>query len=233
MGFQSTVNTDQGFGVVGELAFEGPLRAKSLILASDDAAYNIFGRAFTYASQDTVKAGGTGVFAGILTNPKEHASLGTAGNSVGATLTLPNGEVASFATMGEFVEAYPAAFNIGDDVLFDTTTGAISTQGPAASVTGSIATTVLTVTAVDAGSAPLAVGQVISGANVTPGTIITALGTGTGGTGTYTVSISQTAASANITAKGTAPSGKAFIPNAKVSYQTGAGAGLGVITLTN
>jgi hypothetical protein len=65
-------------------------------------------------------------------------------------------------------------------------------------VTGSTAGTALTVTAVTSGA--LAVGQVISGTNVAPGTRITALGTGTGGTGTYTISQTQTVASTTITA---------------------------------
>ncbi len=68
----------------------------------------------------------------------------------------------------------------------------------AAVVTGSIATTVLTVTAVTSGT--LSVGQTISGSGVTAGTKITALGTGTGGAGTYTVDTSQTASSTTITA---------------------------------
>jgi hypothetical protein len=64
-------------------------------------------------------------------------------------------------------------------------------------VTGSNSGTTLTVTAVTSGT--LAVGQIITGTNVLPGTRITALGTGTGGTGTYTVSQSQTVASTTIT----------------------------------
>lgn len=71
-----------------------------------------------------------------------------------------------------------------------------SANAPAASVTASIATTTMTVTAV--GSGTLAVGQHLIGANVAAGTTITALGTGTGGTGTYTISPSQTAASATV-----------------------------------
>jgi len=55
--------------------------------------------------------------------------------------------------------------------------------------TGSISSTTLTVTAVDAGL--LQVGSVIEGTGVATGTIITALGTGTGGIGTYTVNVSQ------------------------------------------
>lgn len=89
----------------------------------------------------------------------------------------------------------------------------------AGSVTGSISTTTLTVTAV--GSGTLAVGTYISGTSVTPGTYITALGTGTGGTGTYTVSSSQTVASTTITLQ---PSvGTVFTA-------TGAGTGTGVAT---
>jgi hypothetical protein len=68
----------------------------------------------------------------------------------------------------------------------------------AAVVTGSIATTVLTVTAVTSGV--LAPGQVISGAGITAGTMITSYGTGTGAAGTYNVSVSQTASSTTVTA---------------------------------
>jgi hypothetical protein len=66
----------------------------------------------------------------------------------------------------------------------------------AATFTGSISTTTLTVTSVLSGT--IAVGQAIFGNNVLQNTIITALGTGTGGVGTYTVSNSQTTASTTI-----------------------------------
>jgi hypothetical protein len=62
--------------------------------------------------------------------------------------------------------------------------------------TASISGTTMTVTA-RSGSpgGTLAVGDVITGTGVTPGTVITALGTGTGLTGTYTISPSQTVSS--------------------------------------
>jgi len=66
-------------------------------------------------------------------------------------------------------------------------------QPPTVKFTGSISGTTLTVSAVASGN--LAVNQFIYGPNVTPGTYITALGTGGGGPGTYTVSTSQTVAS--------------------------------------
>lgn len=74
----------------------------------------------------------------------------------------------------------------------------VGASGTAGSVTGSIASTTLTVTAVTTGV--LAVGNPISGSGVTAGTRIVAQLTGTpGGIGTYTVNISQTVASTAIT----------------------------------
>ena len=76
-----------------------------------------------------------------------------------------------------------------------TSTAINSTAAPAI-VTGSIASTTLTVSAVTSGT--LRVGQTIEGSGITDGTIITALGTGTGGAGTYTVSVAQTVSSTTI-----------------------------------
>lgn len=72
--------------------------------------------------------------------------------------------------------------------------GKLEYVSESATFTGTIATTVLTVTAVTGGI--LRVGMFISGTGITAGTIITALGTGVGGTGTYTVSVSQTVSTA-------------------------------------
>lgn len=230
---QTAVYLDQAFGVVGEIVVDGPVIARPYLLDSADAADNVFGRAFTVSAQGKAEAGGTGTFAGILSGPKQHASYGTtAGGPLAPTLTLANDIVAEMVSLtAGMVIAVPAACAIGDKVVYDTTTGVLSTVAPVTSVTGEIATTTLTVTAVASGA--LSVGQVISGANVTPGTVITALGTGTGGTGTYTVSVSQTAASATITAETAAGSGKAFVPNGVIADYTPSGAGLAVLRMTN
>lgn len=74
---------------------------------------------------------------------------------------------------------------------------------PNAVVTGAIATTTLTVSAVTSGT--VQIGQTITGAGIAPGTTITALGTGTGGIGTYIVSVSQTFSSGTVTCTGTIP----------------------------
>lgn len=97
----------------------------------------------------------------------------------------------------------PQNVTASDDLVFKCTNvggagGDIQiARGAAAQVTGSIAGTTLTVSAVASGT--LAVGSTLS---VAAGTTITALGTGTGGIGTYTVSISQTVASTTIFALG-------------------------------
>ena len=70
--------------------------------------------------------------------------------------------------------------------------------------TGSIATTVLTVTAMLSGDS-IVLGMNIENANITDGTYITAFGTGAGGVGTYTVNTSQTAASATVYASANTP----------------------------
>lgn len=62
--------------------------------------------------------------------------------------------------------------------------------------TASIDGTTMTVTDVESGT--LAVGDVITGADTSVDTIITALGTGAGGVGTYTVSTAQTRAAATL-----------------------------------
>lgn len=61
-----------------------------------------------------------------------------------------------------------------------------------ATFTGSISGSVMNVTAVASGN--IAIGQIVSGANIVPGTTITGYGTGIGSTGTYTVSIIQNVA---------------------------------------
>lgn len=237
MGFQSQIFTQQGFGVPGELLTDSPHRAKTYILNSADAAYNIVGAtAFTLDTEGKAQAGGAITegqpFVGILANPKAYASAGTAlGGALAPTLVLRNGEVGEFVSFGQLIVTLPDAAEIGDLVAYDNTTGALSTVPAFFVGTGEIATTTLTVTAVESGT--LGVGSVVTGANVLPNTVITALGSGTGGTGTYTVNQSQTAASAAIKAAGIAPSGKTLIPGAQVFGYANTGAGLGVIQLSN
>jgi hypothetical protein len=90
-----------------------------------------------------------------------------------------------------------------DDLFLGTAPTAMgtATYPTSGTYTGSIATTVLTITAVLQGD-QIVIGSFVNGTGVTAGTYITAFGTGTGGVGTYTVSVSQTASSTTITVQG-------------------------------
>jgi hypothetical protein len=147
MAFQYAVAAQIGAGVVGELAFDGPFRGQPAILRSADATQNIVGRACTIVSGATgswqpgsagaanptaivAAAGGAGIFAGILANPKVYANLGVAGFALGSSLTLPNENEVELVTEGDIFVSLPGASNPGDSVYYLTATGALVTTAP-------------------------------------------------------------------------------------------------------
>lgn len=127
MTFQSTINYDFGFGIPGEIVRDGPLRSKPGLINTATPANNVFGRAFTQASSGgTVAAGGTGVFFGILANPKQHASFGGAAGPLSPSFALPNQVVADFVNFGIIVAQLSTAATIGEQVQMTNATGALS-----------------------------------------------------------------------------------------------------------
>lgn len=137
MGFQATVYADQAIGVPGTRYDNSPVRALSYILNSASAAYNIIGAtACTVVSDEVARAGsgGTRGFAGILANPEIQALFGSGGVPLSPSLTVVNGAVAACVTMGRLFVTLPAAANIGDLVVYDNTTGALSTVAPGAAL---------------------------------------------------------------------------------------------------
>lgn len=136
MPFQSAIGANLGFGVIGELTHEGPLRANPGVLGSPDAANNVFGRAFTRVIatgryEAGKPTGATQPFMGIMCNPKAAVLNGTvAGGSLASSLTLPNGAVSEFMEMGHILIQVPAACAIGDEVIFADATGILATVAP-------------------------------------------------------------------------------------------------------
>lgn len=161
MTLQSTVALNQGFGLVGEIAFEGPTRAKPGVIkvGAATAADIVVGRAFTIDTADgAYSPGGTGVFGGILANPKGLASYGSAaGGPLAPTLVVPAGEVGEFLTMGEIIVALGNGALIGAPVYFTNATGALS-----AGTAG-------------AGQTQIANAQVVRYSNVTAGLVVVSL----------------------------------------------------------
>lgn len=236
--FQSTVRFLQALGVVGEILLDGPYRAQpgTVDIGASSAANIVVGRAFTQSLSTGYFQPGNGgdVFGGILCAPKTYASAGDSTGTLAPTLTLVDGTQAEFCTMGYIVVSFGAAFNIGDGVTYDNTTGVLSPLAAKATFTGVIAVTtgVLTVSSASA-TASLGVGSQIIGTGVPLGTYITARLSGTGGNGTYQTNI-VTAVSSFADGAGTnvAATGSTLIPNAKVVRASNASAGLAVISLT-
>jgi hypothetical protein len=225
---QTLVNFGLPVGIPGEVAYDiTPHVQKRLINSSGQA--NVFGYAYTETAAGA-QVGGTGQFAGILIRPKEHSSAGGTTGPLSTTFSLPDSTYAELGRFGAFFVAAPAAAAIGDQVLFDNTTGALTTQPALASFTASQTTTVLTVSAVVAGTGSIGVGTDVYAAGVLIGTIIS-LGTGTGGTGTYNLNTSATVASGAMTTASAIPSGKQRINNAKVDYFGLTAAGTAVIKI--
>ena len=123
---QSSVSMDQGFGVVGEVFTNGPLRTEAFTLVSSPAV-NTIGNAFTVTAEGVATAGGdAGVFAGILVNPKHYATSGTtAGGTLAPTLALPDNTIGELLTMGEIVVSLSNAAVIGSGVYYADATGAL------------------------------------------------------------------------------------------------------------
>jgi hypothetical protein len=133
MSFQSTVSIELGFGVPGELFTDAPYKVQPFTINSAQASYNVIGAtACTITSQGFCQAGSGGTlgFAGILVDPKDIALFGAGGVPLNPTLTVPNYTQVECLTMGDVIVTLPAAANIGDYVIFDNTTGALSTITP-------------------------------------------------------------------------------------------------------
>ena len=157
-----------------------------------------------------------------------------AGGTLAPTLDLPQYAEGEFCTMSSgLIVKLENAGNVDDTVDYDTTTGQLYARDVSASGgvgTAAVATNVLTVASLPAGSPNIGVGSVITTASGKQGTV-TGLGTGTGGNGTYqTVGLPDHAAEA-FTYTSVAPTGRANIPGSKVVRYSTTQAGNAVVEL--
>ena len=135
MAFPSSVISDLVSGIPGEIAFDAPYTGITAIVDTTTEANNVFGRAFTYKTEsvESVQAGGTGLFAGLMVNPKAHAI-----NTLAATTdSVSNGRVAEFCVKGEVYVLLSAgtAVTIGDPVFFVNADGTLGAGTAAAGQT--------------------------------------------------------------------------------------------------
>jgi len=139
MPFQSTVNLLPNLGVAGDVVLDEPSRVEPCTLATAGA----IGQFFTKANgTGLVSLGGTLtagsiVIGGIAVNPKIEPLFGSsAANPLAPSLNLQVNSQAAFLTFGSCVLAIPNAWNIGDFLQYNTTTGVISTYAPGGSPSG-------------------------------------------------------------------------------------------------
>ena len=144
MSFQQTVNVGLNIGVIGDILLDEPHREQPVTL---DANGGTLGNAFTksnttgIATQGGAITNGSTVFAGIAVNPKIEPLFGSAAtNPLSASLTLQGNSQAVMLTMGSCVVSLAQAFNIGDLVQYNLTTGALGAYPPGGSVTAGYAT---------------------------------------------------------------------------------------------
>ncbi len=199
-GFQNFVNQQPPPAVIGAFASMNP---RSTVLAGPgslkaDAALPVVIGNFAWGLNSAGFAYGSDVNGGVMgfiANELQTVITAFLGQD---RLAVQGGFPVTLYSRGDFwTYVTGGAVAVGAAIYADRDTGAPTVSATAASVTGSITTTVLTVTAV--GSGALRVGDVLVGSGVTANTTITALGTGTGGVGTYTVDTSQSASSTTIT----------------------------------
>lgn len=135
--FQNTVRRELAAGIVGELAFDSPLRAQPGILK--DGIRAVVGRFYTKDTLDgkfqrggTIAADGSIAFGGICFNPKEYASFGPLNTNIGGaldpTLQIAEGIGIEFLQMGMVWLAAPANTPVQEAMVlsYNTTTGEIA-----------------------------------------------------------------------------------------------------------
>lgn len=215
-GFQRSINVEPAPAVEGDFASANPRASMlagpgALVAGPLGLIVGRFGRANFNTGVATNADPGVGASSalGFVARPGNIAQITTwLGES---SMTVQAGREVTLHTRGDFWVRFAAGATPGQKAFASyadglaiagtaggTVAGAVVAAVGGAVVTGSIAGTTLTVSAVTSGT--LGVGSVLSGSGVTASTTITALGTGTGGTGTYTVDTSQTASSTTITA---------------------------------
>jgi hypothetical protein len=135
--FQSTVNIQLGFGIIGEIIANTPHRADSLTLdANGGTVGNFFTKSNTtgVATQGGTIASGV-VAAGFLVNPKVYAAVGDSSGTLDPTLDLAGNTQGEFLVEGDIVVSLAGSANIGDQVQYNQTTGVLSAVAPGGSAT--------------------------------------------------------------------------------------------------
>lgn len=119
--------TISGSGVTGGTTITGYLTG-----AGGTGTYTVSVSQTVASTTITGASGPKRVFAGILANSKVYASIGTTSGTLTPTLNIPDNAQGEFLIMGSVVIYDNSAANIGDQLVYNVNTGAISTVAPGA-----------------------------------------------------------------------------------------------------
>lgn len=136
MPFQSTVNWLLNLGVPGDIILDEPHRIEPVTLATSGALGQFFTKSNTtgLASVGGTITAGSVVFGGIAVLSKIEPLFGSsATDPLNPSLTLEENAQVDLLTFGSCVVNIPNAWDIGDYLQYNTTTGVISSYSPSAS----------------------------------------------------------------------------------------------------
>lgn len=139
MPFQSTVNVDLNLGVPGDVALDEPSRVTpvTLAVASAIALFHTIANGTGLASPGGTLTAGSVIFGGISVNPKIEPLFGSAAASpLTPNLNLAANAQVALLSLGCVTLFIPNAWNEGDFLQYNTTTGVISTYSPAGAPSG-------------------------------------------------------------------------------------------------
>lgn len=206
-GFQTSVSRNLAFGIAGDFATTAPWTTVPALAGELTAgsAGVVVGQ-FAWADDTT----------GVVSNGKPNLTstrFGFVGRNQRSLITAYLGEATTTVNAGMditlydggayFITAPSGGGTIGQRVFAKYVDGSIvlGTAGSPPTNTGTISTaSTTTITVTTAPSAPIAIGQPISGTGIPAGAVIQSFGTGTGGLGTYVISAAATATGSGVTA---------------------------------
>jgi hypothetical protein len=129
MAVQGTIGANLADGVIGEIQDSTPSVVDTYIV--DDAITQV-GYAVTSTAEGKIVAGGAGVFAGIIANPKHYANYN---GDLSANSLLKKGTIAEALSKGRILVNVGGAGAIDDPIYFVDATGALGVGTAAAGQT--------------------------------------------------------------------------------------------------